>query len=171
MEDGGDPAHRADAAAKEVYALGLVRTSAVPPQQNCLPAIVDSTLAAQSQQARAACLTVAQAVRGAYARTGAEARRRWPRTGTSIGSARVIDQLATQIAEAVVRRHGQGTLGDISGPVSAVSQLRSAVARLLGLPEAPEWRFRASQPVPLAKRRVPPYSNRSEPPLPSTSYL
>ena len=109
-----------------------------------LPAIVDSTLAAQSPQARAASLTVAQGVRGAYARTGAEARRRWPRTATSIGSARAIDQLATRLAEAIISRHGQGRLGDIRSPVSAVSRIRGAVERLLDLPEAPAWRFRVS---------------------------
>ena len=38
----------------------------------------------------------------------------------------------------------EGTLGDIRGPVSAVSRIPSAIARLLALPEAPPWRFRVS---------------------------
>ena len=82
--------------------------------------------------------------RCAYARTGAEARRRWPRTATSIGSARAIDQLATRLADAIIRLYEEGTLGDIRGPVSAVSRIPSAIARLLALPEAPPWRFRVS---------------------------
>jgi len=124
--------------------LAIEEGRGTDPDMADLPAIVDSTLAAQSPPVRAACLTVAEAVRGAYARTGAEARRRWPRTATSIGSARVIDQLATRIAEAIVRQHEQGTLGDVHSPVSVISRLRSAVVQLLSLPEAPEWRFRTS---------------------------
>ncbi len=124
--------------------LAIEEGRGTDPDVADLPAIVDSTLAAQSPPVRAACLTVAEAVRGAYARTGAEARRRWPRTATSIGSARIIDQLATQIAEGIVRQHEQGTLGDAHNPVSVISRLRRAVVQLLSLPEAPEWRFRTS---------------------------
>ena len=124
--------------------LAIEEGRGTDPAAADLPAIVDSTLAAQSPQARAACLAVAQGVRGAYARTGAEARRRWPRTATSIGSARVIDQLATRLAEAIISEHEQGMLGDIRDPVSAINRISGAVARLLALPEAPAWRFRVS---------------------------
>ncbi len=109
-----------------------------------LPAIVDLTLAAQSPRGRAACLAVAQGVHGAYLATGSGARRRWPRTATSVGSARIIDQLAGRLAGDITRRSEEGTLGDIGEPVSAINFIASAVARLLALPEAPAWRFRVS---------------------------
>ena len=124
--------------------LAIEEGTGTDPAAVDLPGIVDSTLAAQSPQARAACLTVARGVRSAYLRTGTEARRRWPRTGTRIGSARVIDQLASRLAEAIISRRENGTLGDIRGPVSAINRIPSAVARLLALPEAPKWRFRVS---------------------------
>jgi hypothetical protein len=124
--------------------LAIEEGRGTDPDAADLAAIVDSTLAAQSPQARAACLTAAEAVRGAYARTGAEARRRWPRTATSIGSARIIDRLARRVAAAIIRQHGQGTLGDIGGPVSVISRMRRAIMQLLDLPEAPPWRYRAS---------------------------
>lgn len=124
--------------------LAIEEGRGTDPDAADLTAIVDSTLAAQSPRTRAACLAVAEEVRGAYARTGAEARRRWPRTATSIGSARAIDQLASRIADAITRRRGQGTLGDISDPVSVIGSLRDAVMQLLDLPEAPLWRYRAS---------------------------
>lgn len=109
-----------------------------------LSVVVDSTLAAQSSRARDACLMVARGVRGAYLRTDVEARRRWPRTATSIGSARVIDELASHLADEIISRRQEGRLGDIQTPVSAIKRLPAAVARLLALPEAPEWRFRVS---------------------------
>jgi hypothetical protein len=125
-------------------ALAIEEGSGTDPATVDLPALVDSTLAAQSPQARAACLTVAGGVRRAYLQVGAEARRRWPRTATSIGSARVIDELASHLASEIIRWSGEGTLGDIHAPVSAINRVPSAVDRLLALPEAPEWRFRVS---------------------------
>lgn len=124
--------------------LAIEEDRGTDPELADLPAIVDSTLAAQSPQARTACLTAAEAVRGAYARTRVEPRRRWPRTATSIGSARRIDMLASRTAAAIIRQHGQGTLGDIGDPVAVTRRLRGAVALLLDLPEAPGWRFRTS---------------------------
>jgi hypothetical protein len=124
--------------------LAIEEGTGTDPAAVDLLSIVDSTLAAQSPRARASCLTVARGVQNAYLQTGAEARRRWPRTGTCIGSARVIDQLAGRLAEAIISRREDGTLGDIRGPVSAINRIPSAVARLLALPEAPKWRFRVS---------------------------
>lgn len=125
--------------------LAIEENRGADPDMADLPAIVDSTLAAQSPRARTACLTAAEAVRAAYTRTDADARRRWPRTATSIGSARIIDQLATRIAEAIISQRSQGALGDITGPVAAIGWLRRSVMQLLDLPEAlPRWRFRAS---------------------------
>jgi hypothetical protein len=124
--------------------LAIEEDRGAGPDVADLPGIVDSTLAAQSPRARAACLTAAEAVRAAYSRTDADARRRWPRTATSIGSARIIDQLATRVAEAIVSQRSQGALGDITDPVAVTGRLRGSVVQLLGLPEAPRWRFRVS---------------------------
>jgi hypothetical protein len=106
--------------------LAIEEDSGTDPAMVDLGAVVDSTLAAQSPQARA------------------EARRRWPRTGTSIGSARDIDELARRLADAIISRYEDRTLGDIHAPVSAINRIPRTVARLLALREAPEWRFRVS---------------------------
>ena len=124
--------------------LAIEEDRGADPGMADLTAIVDSTLAAQSPRARTACLTAAEAVRAAYTRTDADARRRWPRTATSIGSARIIDQLATRIAEAIISQRSQGALGDITSPVAVIGGLRRSIVQLLGLPEAPRWRFRVS---------------------------
>jgi hypothetical protein len=106
--------------------------------------IVDSTLAAaQSFQARTSCLAVANGVRNAYMQTNFEARRRWPRSGTSISSARTIDQLARGLAETAIDLEQAGTLTDIGDPLNAI-RMPNAIAQLLDLPEAPPWRFRIS---------------------------
>jgi DEAD/DEAH box helicase len=106
--------------------------------------IVDSTLAAvQSSQARTSCLAVAYGVRNAYMRTDADARRRWPRSGTSISSARIIDQLARGLADRAIDLEQAGKLIDIGDPLNAM-RMPNAIAQLLDLPEAPAWRFRIS---------------------------
>lgn len=105
--------------------------------------IIDSTLAAsQSHPIRAACWNVARAVRRSYLQADPEARRRWPRTGTSIGSARIIDRLARRLANTIIRREQAGTLSDIRDPQHAIRILN--IGQLLDLPEAPTWRFRVS---------------------------
>jgi hypothetical protein len=116
----------------------------VEPDAVDLSAIVDSTLAAQSPTARAACLSAAREVRAAYSRTSTEARRRWPRTGTSIGSARTIDELASRLADLFIQELSEDSLGDIRTPLSAVKRIPETIAQLLSLYEAPEWRFRVS---------------------------
>ena len=124
--------------------LAIGEDQGTEPAAADLTAIVDATLAAQNPQARVACLWVASRVRAAYLQTGTEARRRWPRTATSIGSARAIDELADRLAAAIISLHEQGTLGDIRDPVSAVTWIRPAIAQLQALPEAPDWQFRVS---------------------------
>jgi hypothetical protein len=124
--------------------LAIEEDRGTDPAMADLPAIVDLTLAAQSPRGRAACLAVAQGIRGAYLATRPGARRRWPRTATSIGSARVIDQLAARLTDDIIRRSGEGTLGDIRDPVRTINRIASAIARLLTLPEAPAWQFRVS---------------------------
>lgn len=124
--------------------LAIEEERGTGPDAVDLQAIVDSTLAAQSSPARAACLSAAQATRAAYMRSSVEARRRWPRTGTSIGSARAIDELAHSLADAILQERSEDALGDIQAPLSAVMRLAETIAQLLRLYEAPEWRFRAS---------------------------
>lgn len=107
--------------------------------------IVDSTLAAfQSAPARATCIRVAEAVRRAYLRSEVEARQRWPRTGTSVGSARRIDQLASSLADRIVAAEQAGRLGDIHNAQLLIKTLSPTVGELLTLPEAPVWRFRTT---------------------------
>lgn len=106
--------------------------------------VVDSTLAAnQSPPARTACTRLARAVQASYISADPVARRRWPRTGTTIGSARTIDNLARRIAHAIITAEQDGTLGDIGDPEAAI-RIPRLVATLLALAEAPEWRFRVS---------------------------
>lgn len=124
--------------------LAIEEGQGTDPAAADVPAIVDATLAAQAPRARAACLRTAEAVRSAYTQTDPAARRRWPRTATSVGSARAVDQLARRVADAIIRRHGLGTLGDINDPVTAVTRLRRVIPQLLGLPEAAPWRYRVT---------------------------
>lgn len=124
--------------------LAIEEDRGTDPQTADLPAIIDSTLAAQSPLARAACLTLARDVRRAYLAAGPDARRRWPRTATSVGSARLIDRLAARLARQVIDDSEDGTLPDISGPLNAIDRVVPAIAELLALPEAPPWRFRAT---------------------------
>jgi len=94
--------------------------------------IVDSTLAAQqSSRMRAACLPIAEAVRRAYVRADADARQRWPRTGTSIGSARTIDLMARRIADTIIVQEQDGTLGDITDPLRVIRMLAPTIDQLL----------------------------------------
>lgn len=126
-------------------ALALEEETGEIPDTVGVAAIVDSTLAAtQSPQARQVCLAVAQAVRRAYVRTDAGARRRWPHTGTSVGSARTIDDLAIRLASTIARGESDGTLGNIHEPKRAILQMPQIIDRLLTLNEAPQWRFRIS---------------------------
>jgi Helicase conserved C-terminal domain len=124
--------------------LAIEEDRGTHPAEVDLAAIVDSTLAsAQSSQARTSCLTVAYGVRNAYLQTNTEARRLWPRTGTAIGSARIIDQLARDLANIIIEYGQAGTLADIGDPLVAV-RMPDAISQLLELREAPPWRFRTS---------------------------
>ena len=82
-------------------------------------------------------------MRGSYERSDPEARRRWPRTGTSVGSARTIDRLASRLASTIARREVDGSLPDISNPYIAV-RMPQLLGALLDLPEAPRWQFLSS---------------------------
>jgi hypothetical protein len=113
--------------------------------------IVEATLAAeQSPRARDICLTLAAAIREAYARSPELARRRWPRTGTSIGSARTLDTLAADVADTIIAGAARGDLDDIADPYYLLNGQSDLWRRLLELPEAPPWRFRPTpQAVPV----------------------
>jgi hypothetical protein len=108
--------------------------------------IVDSTLAAQqSARMRAACLPIAEAIRRAYGQADLDERQRWPRTGTSIGSARTIDRMANRIANTIIDREQAGTLRDTNDPLRVIRLLSRIIERLLKLPENDgTWRFRTS---------------------------
>ncbi|MEU4420981.1 DEAD/DEAH box helicase [Actinoplanes sp. NPDC024001] len=107
--------------------------------------MVDATLAAmQSTAARRAGVRLAGATRQRYLSSDPSARRRWARTGTSIGSARIIDQLASRIAAAIQGAVGRGSVADLRAPAKAIRALPTLFDRLLDLPEAPTWRFRVT---------------------------
>lgn len=87
----------------------------------------------------------AHTTRNVYERTEPGARRRWPRTGATIGSARVLDGLAAQVSDAVLSRNDDA--GDISSSEVAIELLTelNVVSRVLDLPENKSlWRFRVS---------------------------
>jgi superfamily II DNA/RNA helicase len=106
--------------------------------------IVDSTLAAlQSFSARRRYLRLARIVQGRFQNADTTARRRWARTGTSVGSARAIDRLAGRIVATIIDRVDRGLTDNISEP-EFLLQLPQILETLLGLPEAPDWRFRTT---------------------------
>ncbi|WP_267293244.1 DEAD/DEAH box helicase [Mycobacterium hackensackense] len=121
--------------------LAVGESVSIDPDNLDLEQLVDATLAAsQSDSSRAACIRVAEAVRSSYARSDPEARRRWPRTGTSVGSARTIDGLAIRLANNIARLEVEGTLPEVGDPYVAV-RIPPILDALLNLPEAPRWRF------------------------------
>lgn len=104
--------------------------------------VVDSTLAAHhSAAARKKYLALAAVTHRAYLATDPDARRRWARVGTSIGSARTIDLLAHRVAAAVLSGDSGESIESASG---AVDLLAASIGDLLLLDEAPEWKFRTS---------------------------
>lgn len=108
--------------------------------------IVGSTLAARElDTARNVYTRIAEAIRRRYVSSDSGARRRWPRPGTSIGSARLIDDLARRITEAILRVEANGTLPDLRTPAIAIHALPWMFDELLELPEAPAWRFRITR--------------------------
>lgn len=124
--------------------LAIGEAADIAPEDLDLDDLVDTTLAAtQSDDSRAACTQVAEAVRSAYVRSDPGERIRWPRTGTSIGSAREIDRLASELALSFARREADGSLPEIDNPYVAVRMPRTLKA-ILALPEAPKWQFLAT---------------------------
>ncbi|MFG2045647.1 DEAD/DEAH box helicase [Dactylosporangium sp. NPDC048998] len=125
--------------------LSIEEGRGIDPADVDLAGIVDATLAArQSPEARQACAQIAATTRRRYLASEPQSRRRWARTGTSIGSARAIDTLATRIASAIQRAEAAGTLPDLLTPASAIRQLPTLFTELLDLAEAPAWQFKVS---------------------------
>ncbi|MFJ6262768.1 DEAD/DEAH box helicase [Rhodococcus erythropolis] len=113
------------------------------PETADIDRIVDTTLAArQAETTRPVYIRMAEAVRRRYVATESNARRRWPRAGTSIGSARVIDALAQRIVDAVFQAEAEARLPNLRDPATAIFALPWMFEGLLELPEAPKWRFR-----------------------------
>lgn len=103
--------------------------------------IVDTTLlASQSASTRERYLGIARATLGSYLSTEPSARRRWTRTGTSIGSARSIDAIAQRIVREIINDQVE----NVSAPEVALRLLGSALREILELPEAPLWLFKAT---------------------------
>jgi hypothetical protein len=126
--------------------LAIEETRNVDPSDIDIDDIVGATLAAtQSQDLRARCTVIAERTRQLYVRTDPEARRRWSRAGTTIGSARVIDYLARQLAVEVIRLESVGQTPELSSPAVAIPWLSNALTLLLDLTEAPQWQFRVSR--------------------------
>lgn len=122
--------------------LALEEQRGTDPATVGISAIVDSTLAAaQSSAARLRLIPIASLVRDTYLRTEPAARRRWHRTGTSVATARALDQLAQSVAAQLVDRAVRGTLGDLNDPQYVARLLREVISRLLEMREAPAWTF------------------------------
>lgn len=125
--------------------LAIEEGRGVEPASADIDRIVGATLAAvQSAAVHSSCTQIAEATRRSYLGSDPEARRRWPRTGTSIGSARTIDRLARRITEVILHAETAGNLPDLRDPKEAILQLPMIFTELLELPEAPKWRFRVS---------------------------
>ncbi|WP_203729360.1 DEAD/DEAH box helicase [Paractinoplanes durhamensis] len=108
--------------------------------------IAGITLAAiQSPVARQSGARLAAVTQRRYLATNPATRRRWARTGTSIGSARSIDQLANDLATAILEANRQGTLASLLAPAETIHRIPTVFQKLLDLHEAPDWRFRTTQ--------------------------
>ena len=91
---------------------------------------------------RARWQAVAERARATYLATDSAPRRRWARAGTSVGSARSLDSLASDLADSVTEAPENTSL---ELPLPALELLADAglLTPILALPEAPRpWRFR-----------------------------
>jgi len=98
-------------------------------------------------------IAFAEYVQEQFERCPPVSRLRWTVTGTGLGSARAIEQIAIVVADQVTARHGERReLGAATGPVTtllttdeavAVLETAGALDRLLELPESGHvWRFK-----------------------------
>lgn len=125
--------------------LSIEERRGADPEHTDLDRVVGSTLAAnQSDTTRTQGTRIAEATRRRYLASNVEARQRWPRTGTSIGSARTIDRIAQRIATTIIDRENAGPVPDLRAPQEALRRLPNTLTTLLSLPESPAWKFRAT---------------------------
>ncbi len=127
------------------FYLADAETRGIAPADADLEALTGDLLAEPPYSVAMASL--ARRVRNLYEHTDPAARRRWPRAGTSIGSAQKIDMLAKRVADTVLQ----------TDPAEAESLQQANVAvlvlavmgvldDLLALPENnTQWRFRVTQ--------------------------
>lgn len=130
------------------FALAAGEAADESPADADLEALLDATLAAQQIPAdeRRRWTTAAAAVRNAYDNTDPLARRRWARTGTTIASARRLDELAASVLAAIAALNAEQrtTLLD-PRPALALLQEYQIIPALLAFPEnTTPWRFRPS---------------------------
>lgn len=121
------------------------------PEAADIDAALTTTLGFQQlpDSVKARWRDVANAVRVSYTASDPEARQRWPKTGSSIPSARALDALAGELTPIAARRLANDE--DTTDPDVALSILDSVntFERLLELSESPRpWGFRtaANQP-------------------------
>ena len=125
--------------------LAIEEAHGVDPNTVDVTRVVGSTLAAhQSSVMRDRCSRIASDTRDRYMASDPSARRRWVRTGTSIASARTIDDIAGELANAARQFGAEGTASELAIPEVAISWLSDVFTELLKLNEAPLWRFRTS---------------------------
>jgi hypothetical protein len=85
----------------------------------------------------------ARTIAGAYAASDRAGRRRWAKAGTSIGTARELDQIAADVAAAARGAADPGERIELAIPALGVLHRADALRRVLALPEAPRpWGFR-----------------------------
>ncbi|SDH21627.1 Helicase conserved C-terminal domain-containing protein [Leifsonia sp. 98AMF] len=125
--------------------LSVVERRALDPASLDISNIVAETLAGnQADPAQLQLLqNSARAVQRRYITAPAAARLRWAQPGTSIGSARILDQ----IAESVARELSRDTIV-VGSPGRAVDYLSDVIRDLYSLQEAPPWKFKPTSRSP-----------------------
>lgn len=123
----------------------------IPPEFAELDAPISATLAfAQADEAtRSRWLAVGEVVRSAYRQSNPERRVYWSRSGTSLSSSRLMDELAAMIAArieiSVTRGEEVQELASADGALSLLAET-GAISTLLQLPENTRpWRFRSAR--------------------------
>ncbi|MEV5749196.1 hypothetical protein AB0L00_15380 [Actinoallomurus sp. NPDC052308] len=119
----------------------------IDPDQVDLDVFIDELLAAaQAPEHVPTFSAVAHTVQRQYMRTDPTARRRWPRTGTSIGSAQVIDARARQLAKLISQQDPpEADILNRAGPTLELLARTGAISALLALPEnTAAWDFRTT---------------------------
>lgn len=129
------------------FILAAEESLATEPDGADIAAALGSTLgfAQLTPAKRARWMAVAEQVRESYRSTDPTRRTRWPRSGTSVATARELDSLATALAEIAANT------ADIETPTVALNILEAtnSITTLLNLPEAPtRWSFKTVEQGP-----------------------